>query len=97
MLGEFYWNGGFLCVVIMATALSFFCYVADRKYRASPFWLMMVSQFAPSFLMGYGYGFAQVARGAINGLLVAAAYKSYVVLSTQHAAGQSEIRPVPVP
>jgi hypothetical protein len=77
VLGEFYWNGGFLCVVIMATVLSLFCFVADEKYRASPFWLMMISQFAPSFLMGMGYGFAQIARGAINGLLVAGAYKAF--------------------
>jgi hypothetical protein len=75
VLGEFYWNGGFICVVVMTTVLSFFCFVVDKKCRASPFWLMMLSQFAPSFLMGYGYGFAQVARGAINGLLVAAVYK----------------------
>ena len=74
VLGEFYWNGGYLCVLIMATALALFCAVVDRRYRASPFWLLMMTQFAPSFLMGYGYGFAQVARGAINGLLVAATY-----------------------
>jgi hypothetical protein len=83
VLGEFYWNGGFLCVVIMTTALSFFCFIVDKKYRASPFWLMMVSQFAPAFLMGYGYGFAQIARGAINGLLIAAVYKVGVALSTR--------------
>ncbi|MGO9662535.1 MAG: hypothetical protein ACLP66_04405 [Polyangia bacterium] len=81
VLGEFYWNGGFLCVVIMATALSFFCFIVDKNYRASPFWLMMLSQFAPSLFMGYGYGFAQVSRGAINGLLVAVAYKGLSSIS----------------
>jgi hypothetical protein len=84
VLGEFYWNGGFLCVLIMATALSFFCALMDIRYRASAFWLMMMAQFAPSFLMGYGYGFAQVARGAINGLLVAA---TYWLLSRLRGAG----------
>lgn len=74
VLGEFYWNGGYICVIVMATALSFFCAVVDWKYRASPFWLMMLCQFAPTFLAGYGYGFAQVARGAINGLVVASIY-----------------------
>jgi hypothetical protein len=102
VIGEFYWNGGFLCVVIMATALSFFCFIVDRKYRASPFWLMMLSQFAPSFLMGYGYGFAQVARGAINGLVVAGAYKVFSSLRERHAtfpnvqthqSGAAEVRP----
>jgi hypothetical protein len=74
VLGEFYWNGGYLCVVIMATALSFFCALVDWRYRSSPFWLMMLCQFAPTFLGGYGYGFAQVSRGAINGLVVASIY-----------------------
>jgi hypothetical protein len=82
VLGEFYWNGGLLCVLIMATALSFFCFLLDDKWRGSPFWLLMLTQFAPSFLMGYGYGFAQVSRGAINGLLVAAVYKAFSSIST---------------
>jgi hypothetical protein len=90
VLGEFYWNGGFLCVAIMATALSFFCFVIDKKYRESPFWLMMLAQFAPSFLMGYGYGFAQVARGAINGLLVAVVYKGLSVIFAGKFAGASK-------
>jgi hypothetical protein len=80
VLGEFYWNGGWWCVGIMTTLLSFFCFIVDKYYRASPFWLMMVAQFTPSFLMGFGYGFAQVARGAINSLLVALAYKIFVTL-----------------
>jgi hypothetical protein len=74
VLGEFYWNGGWLCVIVMVTLLSFFASVVDVRYRASPFWLMMMVQFAPSFLMGYGYGFAQISRGAINGLLAAGIY-----------------------
>lgn len=80
VLGEFYWNGGWLCVLVMVLALVFFCFVVDRRYRASPFWLMMLAQFAPSFLMGCGYGFAQVSRGAINGLLVAATYQVFRML-----------------
>jgi hypothetical protein len=74
LLGEFYWNGGWLCVVIMTTLVSFFVSIIDKYYRARPFWLMMMFQFAPSFLMGYGYGFAQTSRGAINGLIVAGTF-----------------------
>ncbi|MGO9288355.1 MAG: hypothetical protein ACLQIJ_06340 [Polyangia bacterium] len=81
ILGEFYWNGGFLCVFIMATALSFFCFILDKNWRSSPFCLLMLTQFAPPFLMGYGYGFAQASRGAINGLLVAAVYKGLSIIS----------------
>ena len=90
VLGEFYWNGGFLCVAIMATALSFFCFVIDRKWRASPFWLLMLTQFAPPFLMGYGYGVAHASRGAINGLLVAVVYKGLSAISIGKFAGASK-------
>jgi hypothetical protein len=85
VLGEFYWNGGWLCVFVMSIVLAFFCFVVDRFYRASPFWLMMMAQFAPSFLMGYGYGFSQVVRGAINCLLAAGVYWAYKVLQGYRA------------
>jgi hypothetical protein len=94
VLGEFYWNGGFLCVVIMATALSFFCFVADKKWRASPFWLLLLTQFAPAFLMGYGYGFSQTSRGAINGLLVALVYKGLSSISLSGFASTAKREPV---
>jgi hypothetical protein len=74
ILGELYWNGGYLCAVLMILAITFFCFQVDTRYRAGPFWLMMMSQFAPTFLMGYGYGFAQISRGAINALVVVVAY-----------------------
>ena len=74
ILGELYWNGGFLCAFIMILVITFFCFKVDTRYRSSPFWLMMMSQFAPTFLMGYGYGFAQISRGAINALVVMGAY-----------------------
>jgi hypothetical protein len=77
VLGELYWNGGWLCVVIISMALSLFCAVVDTRYRQSAFWLMMVAQFGPSLLMGYGYGFPQVSRGAINGLVIAGFYRIY--------------------
>jgi hypothetical protein len=83
VLGEFYWNGGYLCVLIMCAVLALFCSLVDTRYRASPFWLMIIAQFAPSFLMGYGYGFPQVARGAINGLVATVAYLAYAVVSKQ--------------
>jgi hypothetical protein len=90
VLGEFYWNGGWLCVVIMTTLLSFFAYLVDKNYRASTFWLLMMAQFAPSFLMGYGYGFAQVSRGAINALLVAGVYWG---MSRLRMRGQATLQP----
>jgi hypothetical protein len=93
VLGEFYWNGGWPCVLVMATALSLFAFIVDKKYRESPFWLMMAVQFAPSFLMGYGYGLAQVSRGAINGLLVTGVYKLVVLLRRRDSVGVLTARP----
>ena len=83
VLGEFYWNGGWLCVIVMVALLSFFACVVDVRYRASAFWLMMMVQFAPSLLMGYGYGFAQIFRGAINGLLATGVYWAFSRLATR--------------
>lgn len=94
LLGEFYWNGGWLCVVIMIVALVAFCSIADLRYRSSPFWLMLTVQFAPSFLMGYGYGFSQISRGAINGLLAAGFYGIFVMV--RRATRSSNVHdPVP--
>jgi hypothetical protein len=87
VLGELYWNGGFLCLLIVGTALAFFCSFVDTHYRSSPFWLIMAAQFAPTFLMGYGYGFPQVSRGAINGLIAVAAYKAYSAIWGRQEAG----------
>ena len=92
VLGELYWNGGWLCVVIVATAISLFCSIIDRHCWRSPFWLMMVAQFAPSFLMGYGYGFPQVARGAINGLLAAGCYVTFAALRGRAPDRQGSVR-----
>jgi hypothetical protein len=89
VLGEFYWNGGYACVIVMVVALVLFCTVVDLRYRASPFWLVMATQFAPAFLMGYGYGLPQVARGAINGLLVVCAF---AVLTALHGALSARMR-----
>lgn len=92
VLGEFYWNGGWPCVVIMTSLLSLFCFFLDSRYRASPTWLMLLVQFGPSFLMGYGYGIAQVARGAVNGLLVVGAYWLWTL-----ARGRNRLPLPPVP
>ena len=74
ILGELYWNGGYLCVLLVLGALALFAFYCDTRYHRSAFWLMICCQFAPTVLMGMGYGFAQLARGAINGLLVVLAY-----------------------
>ncbi|MBN2576792.1 MAG: hypothetical protein JXP73_19670 [Deltaproteobacteria bacterium] len=97
LLGELYWNGGFLCVVVVFGAIVLFCAIVDVRYRASPFWLMMATQFGPSLLMGYGYGFPQVSRGAINGLLAVAAYKVYLILRGAPAQPpEGVLRTIPV-
>jgi hypothetical protein len=68
-LGEFYWNGGYFCVLIMVLVLVGWVYLLDSRWRRGGPWLLMACCFAPGFLQGFGYGFAQVSRGAFNGLL----------------------------
>lgn len=74
ILGELYWNGGYLCVFVVFGLLVLLTFYCDTRFHSSAFWLMMCCQFVPSFLMGAGYGFAQVSRGAFNDLLVMLAY-----------------------
>jgi hypothetical protein len=70
VLGEAYWNAGYLGVFVFATLILFVGYLCDTRYKRSFVWLMLLCQGAPPSLMGAGYGFAQLSRGFINGLLV---------------------------
>lgn len=70
MFGELYWNGGMPCVLIITMALALFSYTVDTRYASSFGWLMMCCNFCGGLLQGVGYGFNQVCRGIINGLLV---------------------------
>jgi hypothetical protein len=74
VVGELYWNGGYLCVAAVVTLILLAAYFCDTRYRASFVWLILECTFAPMLLMGVGYGFAQVSRGFINGLGVLGAY-----------------------
>jgi hypothetical protein len=88
VVGELYWNGGYLCVAIVVALILGAAYLCDTRYRTSFVWLMLLCQFAPTLLMGVGYGFAQVSRGFINGLIVLAVY--YVL---RHALPMVVIKP----
>ena len=74
VLGELYWNGGYACVIIMWTLILAWAYLCDTRYTKGPIYLLFVCNFAPGILQGFGYGFAQVARGFFNGLLAALLY-----------------------
>lgn len=67
-VGEYYWNGGWPCVLIVFCGVALFMFKCDTTYYYSTRWLVMMCAFAPGLLMGFGYGFAQIARGAINGV-----------------------------
>ncbi len=75
VVGELYWNGGYLCVVLVFAGLSWLAWKCDTRYRDNFFWLIMVCNFSSNLFQGIGYGFAQVARGAINGLLALLVWK----------------------
>lgn len=68
VVGELYWNGGYFCVLVVFAGLAFVCWRADVSYSSSFFGLMMTCHLG-TLLQGTGYGFAQVTRGIINGLI----------------------------
>ncbi len=74
VLGELYWNGGYLCVVLVYAGILCFSWLCDTRARHSFVWLLLLCEFAPGTLQGMGYGFAQVSRGLFNGLIALAAY-----------------------
>ena len=69
VLGELYWNGGYLCAAIVWLALVGFAWLCDVRFGRSLVWLMMFCQFAPGLLQGMGYGFAQISRGVFNAFI----------------------------
>jgi hypothetical protein len=80
VLGELYWNGGYPCVVIVFAAVLLLCWCCDTRWRSSFGWLLMLCMFAPGTLQGVGYGFAQISRGAFNGLLALGCYWAFCKL-----------------
>ena len=74
VLGELYWNGGYLCAALVYAGILGFAYLCDTRARHSFAWLLLLCQFAPGSLQGMGYGFAQVSRGLFNGLLALGIY-----------------------
>jgi hypothetical protein len=75
VLGELYWNGGYLCVFVVMVFFASLASLCDRRFRTSPGWLIMACCFGPPMLQGFGYGVAQMMRGLINGCLVLGAYQ----------------------
>lgn len=74
LIGELYWNGGYLCVLVGSLFFFVVGRLADTRYAQSAFWLLMLCSFGSTFLMGFGYGVAQVMRGIINVLLISVLY-----------------------
>lgn len=69
LLGELYWNGGYLCVVLVFLGVAAFSFFCDTRARDSAFWCVAACFFYVGLLQGMGYGFAQVSRGMLNGLI----------------------------
>ena len=74
VIGELYWNGGYLCEFLVFLFIVWWAFMCDTRYRESRAWLVLACTFAPAILQGFGYGFAQIARGALNGLWIFAGY-----------------------
>jgi hypothetical protein len=73
--GELYWNGGMVCVFLVGLLVIAFTYLCDTRFSSSFVWMILFLQFMPGLLQGIGYGYAQVSRGAINGLILLAAMR----------------------
>ncbi len=76
VLGELYWNGGYFCVVVVLAGILWFSRRCDIGSRTSALWLMLLCEFSPNLVQGIGYGFAQVSRGALNGMTVLLVYQA---------------------
>lgn len=74
IVGDLYWNGGYLCVLLIGLLIVALAYTCDTRYLSSAGWLMVACQFSPGLLQGMGYGFAQIFRGGFNGILAMAMY-----------------------
>jgi hypothetical protein len=92
-VGELYWNGGYLCVLIVFAGIALLSWRCDTAFAGGFGWMMVACQFTPNLLQGMGYGFAQVSRGAINGMLALGIYW----LVRRVTAQPSPISPGPTP
>ena len=97
VLGELYWNGGYPCLLIVLSAIFWFCWRCDTGARSSGLWLLLLCEFAPNVLQGIGYGFAQTSRGALNGALVLGVRWAWLRLTARRggAAPPAEQKPPP--
>lgn len=69
ILGELYWNGGWLCVSLVFGAIVLWSFLCDTRSSSSAAWMVLCCCFVVGLMQGIGYGFAQIARGTINGLI----------------------------
>ena len=95
VLGELYWNGGYACVVLVLAGLFWFCWRCDTGARQGGLGLLLLCEFSPNLLQGMGYGFAQVARGALNGALVIGARWVWLRVASRRTPAASRAAPLP--
>lgn len=76
--GEFYWNGGYLCLILMSAVTIGFLLAVDVMARRNWAWFALACCIAPGLVQGYGYGFAQVFRGVANGVIFLVPFVGYL-------------------
>jgi hypothetical protein len=77
VLGELYWNGGYLCVFVMMLFFVGLAKLCDERCMTSPAWALVAICYGGTLLMGFGYGVAQIMRGLINSVGLLAAFWLY--------------------
>jgi hypothetical protein len=76
--GEFYWNGGYFCLILMSAVTIGFLLAVDVLARRNWAWFALACCIAPGLVQGYGYGFAQVFRGIANGVIFLVPFVAYL-------------------
>jgi len=99
LVGELYWNGGYLSLILLYALLVLYLWFAETRRASSFFWACGFFQAVPPLLMGYGYGSSQTARGMINGLLIFAGtllYRAIARASRTEQRQEAFGRPAPI-
>jgi len=89
LLGELYWNGGYLCVWLVFAGLVWVLFLSDTRAPNSLFWCALVCVIDVGLFQGIGYGFAQTSRGAINGVIAFFIIKAIGTKATKDAGLES--------
>jgi hypothetical protein len=77
VFGEMYWNGGFLCVIMVTCSICLMAWLVDSRRNSSTTSLLMCCMFIPSLMQGTQYGITYPMRGISNGCIAVIIYWAF--------------------